>query len=102
MKKREGKILWPEYFDATKPRGKARRVPKALAVEKPRIDELVAAAKAAGYTEVIVEKEARHPAFWFEESGRLIVKTNEKKSVVIRKVAEALVKIRRESKKGAR
>ncbi len=92
MKKREGYILWTVYFDSTKTWSQGRRVPRRLAVEKPSVEELVEAARRAGYQASI--EEGKHPAWWFEDSGRVVVKADEKKSVVIRRVAEELVKIR--------
>ncbi|AKG39206.1 MAG: signal recognition particle subunit SRP19/SEC65 family protein [Infirmifilum sp.] len=99
MKKREGKIIWTVYFDSLKPRDKGRRVPKVLSVEKPRVDELVLAAKNAGYTDVLIESDKKFPAFWYESEGRIIVRTADRKSVVLKKIAVELVKLRREPKK---
>lgn len=82
-----------------------RRVPLRLAVEKPRLEEIILAAKRAGYNRIVEEPDAKHPACWFEQNnGRIIVYTDEKKSVVIRKIANRLKEIRRErpGKKKAR
>jgi signal recognition particle subunit SRP19 len=94
MRKREGYIIWPEYFDSSKPR-KWRRVSKSLSVDKPTIEEIKDAAVKAGLT-VIVDPEAKHPGFWFDSRGRLIVKAQMKKSAVIKTIALHLKKIREE------
>ncbi|QOJ78273.1 signal recognition particle subunit SRP19/SEC65 family protein [Infirmifilum lucidum] len=99
MKRRNGKIIWTVYFDSTKPRDKGRRVPKSLSVEKPRVEELALAAEKAGYKDVAIDRNAKFPAYWYDSEGRIFVKTTEKKSIVIRKIAEKLVELRRSAKK---
>lgn len=99
MKSKEGKIIWSVYFDSTKPRDKGRRVPKNLAVEKPRLEEILLAAQKAGYTDIVVEKERKFPGFWYESEGRIIVKTSEKKSIVIKKISVELTKLRKEARR---
>ncbi len=96
MKQKGGKILWTVYFDSTKPWSRGRRVPLRLAVEKPSVEELVIAAKKAGYSKIVEDREARHPAWWFEhQSGRIIVYTEEKKGIVIKKIAKELKNLRK-------
>jgi len=99
MRKKEGKIIWAAYFDSALPRDKGRRVPKSLSVEKPRLEEIARAAERAGFSVVSIDQDAKFPAFWFESGGRVIVKTTEKKSVVIKKIAEKLKELRGEIKK---
>ncbi len=84
-------ILWPVYFDLKKTRSEGRRVPRSLAIKSPSIDELAKAAERAGY-DIKIDRDAKYPAFWFEEPGRIIVYTEEPKTTVIRRVAEILVK----------
>uniref|UniRef100_A0A7C1T169 Signal recognition particle 19 kDa protein n=1 Tax=Thermofilum pendens TaxID=2269 RepID=A0A7C1T169_THEPE len=48
LRRKDGYVIWPAYFDATHPRSKGRKVPLRLAVEKPSLGELVEAARAAG------------------------------------------------------
>lgn len=98
MKQKGGRIIWTVYFDSTKPWSRGRRVPLKLAVEKPKLEEIVLAAKKAGYDRIVEDPDAKHPAWWFEQNnGRIIVYTDEKKSIVIRKIAEKLKEIRLES-----
>ncbi|ABL77768.1 signal recognition particle subunit SRP19/SEC65 family protein [Thermofilum pendens] len=94
MLKKNGFIVWPVYFDSTKPR-KWRRVPRKLAVEKPTLSEIVEAVKREGFS-FTVEENAKHPAYWYEVQGRVIVQANVKKSVLLKKIAENLQKIRAE------
>ncbi len=91
-------ILWPVYFEASKSRSEGRKVPAHLAVKKVTAEAVLKAAKAAGY-EAELDPNAKHPACWFESSGRVLVRTNEKKTVVLRKVALQLKRVCAESEK---
>uniref|UniRef100_A0A7C4F911 Signal recognition particle 19 kDa protein n=1 Tax=Thermofilum pendens TaxID=2269 RepID=A0A7C4F911_THEPE len=95
MRKKDGYVIWPAYFDAAHPRSKGRKVPLSLAVERPSLSELVEAARAAGYAQVVAEEQARYPAYWYEQPGRIIVKSSDKKSEVIKKIARALIELRK-------
>ena len=96
MRKKEKKfvVLWPVYFDRNKSWSEGRRVAKKNAIEKPSLKDLETALRSLNY-EYIIEKDKKHPASWFEHQGRILVYTNEKKSVVVRKVAEKLASLRR-------
>lgn len=98
MRKKDGYVIWPAYFDATHSRSKGRKVPLSLAVEKPSLSELIEAARAAGYAQVVAEEQARYPAYWYEQPGRVVVKSSEKKSEVIKRIARALVDLRKAKK----
>jgi signal recognition particle subunit SRP19 len=98
LRRKDGYVLWPAYFDATHPRSKGRKVPLSLAVEKPSLSELIEAARAAGYAQVVAEEQARYPAYWYEQPGRVVVKSSEKKSEVIKRIARALVELRKAKK----
>lgn len=58
-------------------------------------EEVLRAAQAAGYSAELDGK-AKHPAAWFESSGRVLVYTSERKSTVLRRVAEQLKKLKTE------
>ncbi|MEM1508538.1 MAG: signal recognition particle subunit SRP19/SEC65 family protein [Thermofilaceae archaeon] len=94
-------ILWPIYFDANKSRGQGRRVPTHLAVTPVSAEDVLKAAKAVGY-EAELDSEAKHPATWFESSGRIFVAADEPKTTVIRKVAEQLKKTKLSSPRTSR
>ena len=40
MRKLDKAIIWPIYFDTNRTRKEGRRVPKNIAVQSPKIDEL--------------------------------------------------------------
>jgi len=92
-------VLWPVYFEASKSRSGGRRVPAHLAVRGVTAEAVLKAAKAAGY-EAELDPNAKHPAYWFESSGRVLVRTDERKTSVLRKVALQLKRMYAESEKG--
>ena len=79
-------MLWPAYFEASRGRGRGRKVPAHLAVKGVTAEAILKAAKAAGY-EAEFDPDAKHPACWFESSGRVLVRTNQRKTEVLRRVA---------------
>lgn len=80
-------VIWPIYLDSRVSRGAGRRVPLRLAVDSPTLEELAEAVKALGYS-FELDKTARHPAFWYDKPGRLLVVTNDGKTSLVRRVAE--------------
>jgi signal recognition particle subunit SRP19 len=91
-------VLWPVYFEAGKSRSGGRRVPVHLAVKGVTAEAVLKAAKAAGY-DAELDPNAKHPACWFESSGRVLVRTGEKKTVVLRKVALQLKRLYAEAER---
>lgn len=79
-------VLWPVYFEAGKSRSEGRRVPVHLAVKGVTAEAVLKAAKAAGY-EAEFDPNAKHPAHWFDSSGRVLVRTSQRKTEVLRRVA---------------
>jgi len=86
-------VLWPIYFEATRSRSRRRRVPLSLAVRGVTAEDVLRAAVAAGYRAEL-DPSSKHPAAWFESSGRVLVYTEERKSVVLRKVGEQLRRLK--------
>ena len=92
MKKRDGYIVWPEYFDKSLTRKYGRRVPKNYAIEQPTVEKIESALKALNL-EYSVETHVAYPRRWWVQSGRVIVKTNTKKQILIRRLAKKLKEI---------
>ena len=93
--KRERKIvIWPFFFDSSKSRKEGRRVPRSICVENPTVEEVAEAARKCGY-EVEIDGEAKHPAHWFESKGRIFVYSEDKKTVIVKRVATKLKELRR-------
>jgi len=79
-------IVYPEYFDSQLT--KQRRVSKALAFQNPNAEEIARIARSLGYKVSVEQK--HHPAFWYRRRGRVVIEVeNEKKSSVIKRIAEA-------------
>ncbi len=93
MRRRKGMcVIWPIYFDARESRA-LRRVPKALAVPAPKLDELCAAVKKLGlrYEPVVG---AAHPARHWEKTGYILVEKRWPKEELLKRIAGALKKVR--------
>ncbi|MCK4614765.1 MAG: signal recognition particle subunit SRP19/SEC65 family protein [Thermoplasmata archaeon] len=86
--------LYPEYFDSGVTHQRGRRVKKELALPSPTLDELHECARILNLSPV-KEPNAAYPGFWWKKRGRLLVRKKYPKSVVIRRIAEQLVELRR-------
>ena len=86
-------ILWPSYFDSRKKRSSGRRVSKALAVEKPTVEELFKAVSSLELEAVILENKA-YPSNWAEHEGCVSVEKSLPKTELISKVAPKLKLLR--------
>ena len=93
MKKLDKAIIWPIYFDATRTRKDGRRVPKTLAFQLPKIDELKLAVDRLGLKNE-VRPEAHFPKRPWIKSGMLLVEKKEAKEKIIQKIAKQLIRIK--------
>jgi len=93
MRKQDKIIIWPTYFDSTKTRKDGRRVPKNLSVPSPKILEIKDAVEKLGLEYELVT-EAGYPKTPWLKTGMLLVKKNEAKEQIIRRIAKQLLKIR--------
>ena len=64
-------VLWPAYFDAAYSRAEGRRVPEALAVSEPTVDEIAQAVQQVGY-DAKIERDVAYSRE-FEARGRVLV-----------------------------
>ncbi len=87
-------VLYPAYFDLRRSREDGRRVPKALAVEAPTVEEIEKAAKALGLQPKVEAGKAfsRTP---FRHDGRVLVRADYFKTSIVKKVAERIKAYRR-------
>jgi signal recognition particle subunit SRP19 len=82
------RILYPCYFDIGLERGQGRRVPRAMAVAGPTLDDLERAVKRVGIRH---RKEAKsHPAHWSRREGRIVAEWKGTKVSLLKKVAAQL------------
>jgi signal recognition particle subunit SRP19 len=92
MRKQDKIIIWLAYFDSTKTRKEGRRVPKSLSVSSPKILEIRDAVEKLGLEyELVVD--AGYPKTPWLKTGMLLVKKNEAKEQIIRKIAKQLLNI---------
>ncbi len=84
--------LWPEYFDVKRTRAEGRRLPKSLCVENPSLDIIAKAAMILDLEYDGLESKCYPKA---PRAGHGCVKVEKgkvRKTVLIRKVGETLVK----------
>ena len=84
-------VIWPEYFDASLPKNRGRRVPKKLAVQSPTVEDIAKAAKRLKLDPKI-EKNKAFPGRWWRSTGRVLVKPRWPKTKIIRQIAKILKK----------
>jgi len=93
MRKQDKIIMWSAYFDSAKTRKDGRRIPKSLAVPSPKILEIKDAAEKIGLECELVPDAGYSKTSWLK-AGMLLVKKNEAKEQIIRKIAKELLRIR--------
>ncbi len=93
MRKLDKAIIWPVYFDQAKTRKSGRRVPKAMAVQSPKIEEIQEAARVLGLNPEVAVGNA-YPKFPFQKAGMLMVVKNSPKEQIIKRIAKQLVRMR--------
>lgn len=86
----EGKlVIWPHYFDRNLSREKGRRVPMDLAIENPKAGNIAQAARTLGMKPEL-EDDARPPAHWSSQRGRVLVPKTAKKEEILKQIARRL------------
>ncbi|MCS7373373.1 MAG: signal recognition particle subunit SRP19/SEC65 family protein [archaeon GB-1867-097] len=101
MKKEKSIIIWPIYFNLKVSRRKGRKVPRGIAVEDPKLEEISEALKKLKL-KFIVEEEKAYPRMWWREKGRIIVEKMNSKSKMLKEIAKIIKNIRlaREHQRG--
>lgn len=87
-------VLWPTYFDITKTREQGRRIPKGLALDNPKADDIFQAVKRLGH-KARLEEDKSHPGSPGGYEGRVLVEKGAspvKKTELIKQVARNLKK----------
>lgn len=79
-------VIWPQYLDALLPRRLGRKVPRNVAVPKPTLDELINACKELNLN-FEVNPNSKYCRVWYLGSGRIIVYSDLRKSVLLRRIA---------------
>lgn len=85
-------VLWPEYFDISRSRAEGRRLPKSLCVDKPDLDIIAKGAMILDLEYKIIE-DAAYPSNSNEKNGCVRVEKGKmKKTTLLSKIGETLVK----------
>jgi signal recognition particle subunit SRP19 len=94
--KQSGKmVVWPAAIDSTKSRSQGRRLVKSQAIQAPRADELVLAAKRLSFDPEL-SSNAALPSRWWEKTGCVMVKCKERsRSAILKDLAGEVQNIRR-------
>jgi signal recognition particle subunit SRP19 len=87
-------VLWPEYFDASLTRAQGRKVNRALAVASPTTEMISKACQGLGL-EHTVEADKAYPGRWYDRKGRVLVKKDLPKSLLLLKVGQRLARSQR-------
>jgi signal recognition particle subunit SRP19 len=97
MKDYDHIIVWSDYFNRNLSRRKGRRISRDKAIFDPSIQELVEAAKLAGFaiSPDNTNETARFPRRPYVRSGYIMLeKIPDSKSSVLRKLAEKIIQKR--------
>jgi signal recognition particle subunit SRP19 len=96
LKDYEHVVLWLDYFNRNLKRRQGRKVNRDRAVFDPTVQELVEAARAAGFqfSDQEINSDARFPRRSFVKSGYIMLAKKEgiKKSQIIDEVANKLLR----------
>ena len=104
MRNKNKIMVYPCYFDVKRSRRLGRRVPKALAVPKPMLDELKIIADHLKL-DYDVDADAKHPSAWWDENpGRLLVRKKDgedhdvQKALLVKRMAKYLIAVKKKKK----
>jgi signal recognition particle subunit SRP19 len=86
-------IVWPANLDSTKSRIAGRKVPKASAIQAPRLEEINEAAKRLSFDVEITEGKSR-PSSWWEKGGYAIITRKGTKSSSLRALTAEIKRAR--------
>ena len=89
MKPRGKLIIWPIYLDATKPREKGRSLPKRIAVENPKLQEIELAASTLNLNPE-PKPTVAYPPTWWEKTGMILVDKKWSKTQTLQKLADKI------------
>lgn len=84
-------MLYPEYFDATLTQREGRRLPRKLAKNRPTVEQVLAAVRAANPSlEPRAEPRAAYPGRWWDRRGRVLVRKKVGKQKLLKMIAQKL------------
>ena len=86
-------VVWPANLDSTKTRKSGRKIPKAQALQSPRLEELREAANKLSIEHEAIPAKSR-PRSWWEKGGYLIVPKPTHKAELLRSLSSEVRKQR--------
>lgn len=87
-------VLWPVNIDSEATIREGRKIPRAAAVPRPRLEEIVKAALNLGLEPVVEEKS--YPRRWYEQNRRVSVLKMQSKRRTLLAIALEIRRLRRE------
>jgi signal recognition particle subunit SRP19 len=92
--KLDGKrVIWPANIDSTKSRLEGRKITKGQAVQSPKIEELIEAARRLSIETEIAQQKSR-PRTWWEKTGYIIISKTKSRTEVLRLLTTEIRKTR--------
>ncbi len=91
MKDYEHIVIWLDYFNKTIPKKMGRKVSREKSIFDPSLNELIDAAKAAGFEPTETNDQVRFPKRPYVRSGYITLPKSQPKSKIISKISEKLV-----------
>lgn len=85
-------VIYPQYIDSTKSRSEGRRIPKHIAVSKPRIEEIIEAAEELGLNPEY--EDSAYPREWWIK-GRVAVDKVGSKINTLKLIAQKIKELRK-------
>jgi len=82
-------VIWPVYFDKTVSKSSGRKINRKMAIDKPKIEDIARAAKSLGLHPVL-ENNCSYPSKHWKSEGRILVDKKNKKSEILRQIANRL------------
>ncbi|KYC45657.1 MAG: Signal recognition particle 19 kDa protein [Candidatus Methanofastidiosum methylothiophilum] len=92
----KGYVVWPSYLDKNLSKKGGRKLPKNLALDAPKFDEIKKALESIGITHQ-VEKTSKYPKDQGREDrklGRFIVEKKFSKNEILKKISKEIRKNR--------
>lgn len=85
-------MIYPQYIDSSIPRSRGRRIPRNIAIPKPRIEEIIEAAEELGLNPKY--EESAYPKHWWIK-GRIVVDKVGSKLNTLKLIAQKIKDLRK-------
>ena len=90
-------VVYPEYLDAAYSHKEGRKVPRKFALQNPKREEIVEAARELDL--FLYEENASHPGHCWQKRGRVIIRKEKAKLFSLKVLALTIRKTRQEKNK---